>query len=131
MVIKTLVEGNATSQSGPSQQRTFVISCRSVSSSLFPVWIPLGFLLGALFFWVPFSDFGVNELYLIEAQMLIRGELGTEDRLDDKKRPLLNRPEGSAFSTLIFFLSFIVTPMLCALLAISHTTNVFKKKECD
>ena len=40
------------------------LKCYSVSSSIFPCWVPFGFLFGVLFSWLPFSDFGQNEEYV-------------------------------------------------------------------
>ena len=60
------------------------IKAKSVSTCLFPTFIPLGFLIGILFCWIPFSDFGENKLYLQEFRVHLENAIKIKQKLSNK-----------------------------------------------
>jgi hypothetical protein len=47
-----------------NEKKNIVIFIRSSSVSVFPAFVPLGFLLSFLFYLIPYVDFGVNQKYV-------------------------------------------------------------------
>jgi hypothetical protein len=117
------------------------VSIRSCSASVFPAFVPLGFILGLLFFWVPFPDFGANERYAKELKAAIDRKLNErtgryvkelkdaiDQKLNSKRAPggvvkssssrrsaeaatATTTATTTAFDGAAFFLSFIVVPL--------------------
>jgi hypothetical protein len=95
----------------------YEIHINSVSTGLFPVWVPLGWLWSSLCCWIPFPDQGVNESYTYELYELIK----TQDMVlvSDSPRLVQDRvPVVSMSGSSMFFFSFIVSPILVVALAL-------------
>ena len=117
------------------------IKIKSVSVSIFPSFIPFGFIFGYLFFFVPFTDFGCNEKYVQELKNyfdLIQNNKKNDDNDSNcknekseeakKNYDVINNEnsvstENESFSDVqeyvlppskIFFIFFILFPILSA-----------------
>lgn len=102
----------------------------SVSVNILPAFFPLGFFFGFLFFFVPFSDFGVNQKYINELTEILNlsiisvkhenseesvsskitkkaetGNILTDNNIDS---------DNTVPQSTIFFFSFIICPVLLA-----------------
>ena len=87
------------------------VTLLSRSASFLPTWFPFVSLFTVLFCWIPFSDFGCNEVYLLEIIKLI-----DKKPIESKDEIISNVNNGSDFGSLLFFLGFIILPVLIVLL---------------
>ena len=101
-----------TSDSGDRKQSKITMEITSTSSSVFPCWVPLGFLGSILFCWVPFSDYGVNKHYINLILRMIQDShsvdiLGKNECEGAEIIPVLLRTGSS-----MFFFVYIVIPLI-------------------
>lgn len=103
------------------------ITISSTSSSVFPTWFPFAFVMGYLFCWLPFSDNGTNERYVNELVNAICNKFCSEvtftagtnsttlsNKTSDNEVTSTQGYYSTSNDSLIFFLCFIVTPILLA-----------------
>ena len=117
------------------------IKIKSVSVSIFPSFVPLGFFFGYLFFFLPFTDFGVNEKYVKELKSYFgivqndkkKDNIDSDSKIEkrDRGKEIKNviknenseNKENNFFSDVqekvlppskIFFIFFILFPILSA-----------------
>lgn len=95
-----------------------VIKARSVSSSIVPCFVPFPILvlIGLAFFWVPFSDGGCNEGYLLQIDAIFRGKKVTTSKISPLVPSTTTRSRTKPGqdlipSSVVFFLSFIACPV--------------------
>lgn len=89
----------------------------SVSSGMLPLWVPFCFVWNALLFFVPFTDNGVNDNYVDSLFSLIKKDgLEVNFKTSDRNKGISRALTGITIpSSTIFFLSFIVSPIICVL----------------
>ena len=82
----------------------------STSSSIFPCWVPLGFLGSILFCWVPFSDFGANKRYVSLILSVFRDAQVVDviDKDEDSNVINVSPLHGSS----VFFIVYIIFPVI-------------------
>lgn len=91
------------------------VAIKSCSASVFPAFLPLGFLLGIFLFWVPFPDFGANKKYVEELKAAIDAHVSRrKENIDSLEENNAVDASATASDGATFFLCFIVVPIITA-----------------
>lgn len=97
-----------------------IIKTRSVSASILPCFVPIPILIlvGSVFFWVPFTDGGCNEGYLLQINDIFQRRKSTANTIINMTLVYRSSNISKLFglqyipSSMVFFLSFIALPVV-------------------